>query len=82
MASEVKWEPPKLDLSVDRYNAFKTWNDRFSDYAVVSKLEAETAEYKCSILRYCFTEDTRRIYNTLTLTDEEKKDYKVIIKKI
>ena len=44
MASEVKWEPPKLDLSVDRYNAFKTWNDRFSDYAVVSKLEAETAE--------------------------------------
>ena len=82
MATGLKWEPPKLDLSVDRLNAFKTWKDRFSDYAVVSKLEEESAEYKCSILRYCFTEDTRRIYNTLNLSEEDAKDYTVIITKL
>ena len=49
---------------------------------MVSKLDAETPEYRCSVLRYCFTEDTRRIYNTLTLTEEEKKDPKEIIKKL
>ena len=82
MASELKWEPPKLDLSVDRLNAFKSWSERFEDFAVVSKLEAETPEYKCSVLRYCFSEDTRCIYNTLTLSEDEKKDYKEIIKKL
>ena len=27
------WEPPKLDLSVDRYNAFKAWHDRVQEEA-------------------------------------------------
>ena len=81
-AANFKWEPPKLDLSVDRYNAFKAWKDRYDDYAVVSKLEAEEPAYKCSILRYCFTEETRKIHNTLNLTEEEQKDSKVIIQKL
>ena len=51
-------------------------------YAVVSKLATETPEYQCSILRYCFTEETRKIYNTLTRTDDEKKDPKVIMEKL
>ena len=80
--ANLKWEPPKLDLSVDRYNAFKTWKDRFDDYAVVSKLEQEDPAYQCSILRYCFSEDTRKIYNTLTMTELEQKDMKIIVTKL
>ena len=76
------WEPPTLDLSVDRYNAFKVWHDRWTDYSIVTKLDAETPEYRCSMLRYTFTEDTRKIYNTLGLTAEESKDEKVIIQKL
>ena len=76
------FEPPKLDLSVDRYCAFKTWHERWTDYSVVTKLSDESPEYQCSTLRYTFTEETRKIYETLGLTDEEKKDPAVIIKKL
>ena len=71
-----------MDLSVDRYSALKAWKDRWTDYVVVSKLDQETAAYQCSTLRYTFTEETRKIYNTLVLTEEEKNDCKAIIEKL
>ena len=76
------WEPPKLDLTVDRYAAFQAWFDRWEDWAVVTKLDQQDAAYKVSMLRYTFSEETRRIYNTLTLTEAEKKDHEAIIKKL
>ena len=72
------FDPPKLDLSVDRYCAFKTWHERWTDYSVVTKLKDESAEYQSSTLRYTFSEETRKIY----LTNNEKKDPAVIIKKL
>ena len=77
-----RFEPPKLDLSVDRYSAFKAWKDRWDDYAVVSSLSTQTNEYQCSMLRYTFTEDTRKIYNTLNLTADESKNLNTIINKL
>ena len=82
MAGSLKWEPPKLDLSVDRYNAFELWYQRWTDYAVVTKLAAEEETYKCSMLRYSFTEDTRKIYESLQLTDAEKLNSATIIEKL
>ena len=76
------FEPPKLDLSVDRYSAFKTWKDKWTDYVVVTKLEAESPEYQASMVRYTFTEETRKIYNNLKLTEAEQKDAKAIIDKM
>ena len=76
------FEPPKLDLTVDRYSAFKTWKDRWTDYVVVTKLSDEAAEYQSSMLRYTFTEETRKIYNTLNLTDEEAKSCNAILTKL
>ena len=81
-AATLRWEPPKLDLSVDRYNAFKCWHERWKDYAVVSKLAEESEEYKCSVLRYTFSEDTRRIYESLQLSDDDKKNSATIITKL
>ena len=82
MAASAKWEPPVLDLSVDRYSAYKAWSDRWNDYSIVTKLKDENAEYRCSMLRYTFTEETRKIYNTLNLTADEAKDDKAIIEKL
>ena len=82
MAEKTHWEPPKLDLSVDRHSAFKTWKESWDDYAVITKLADNDAAYQCSMLRYTFTEDTRKIYNTLELTDDEKKDVKKILEKL
>ena len=81
-SQNINWELPKLDLSVDRYSAFLAWFDRWTDYATVAKLKDEDAEYRCSMLRYNFTEETRKIYNTLGLTEAEAKDDKVIIEKL
>ena len=77
-----KWEPPKLDLSVDRHCAFKAWKDRWTDYVVVTKLAAESPEFQSSTLRYTFTEETRKIYNTFNLTADEAKNVATIIEKL
>lgn len=63
-------ESPKLDLSVNRYAAFKTWKDRWEHYVIVTKLAEESAGYQASLLRYSFTEDTRKIHN---LSEAESK---------
>ena len=78
----AKWEPPKLDLGVERYSAFKSWKQRWKDYAIVTKLNDESAEYKCSMLRYTFSDETQKIYETLGLTDDEEKDSEAIINKL
>ena len=78
----AKWEPPKLDLGVERYNAFKSWKQRWKDYSIVTKLNDESAEYKCSMLRYTFSDETQKIYETLGLTDDEEKDVNIIINKL
>ena len=61
MTEKNTWEPPKLDLSVDRYSAYKAWKESWDDYAVITKLAQQEAGYQCSMLRYAFTEETRRI---------------------
>ena len=78
----AKWEPPKLDLGADRYSAFKAWKQRWKDYTIVTKMNDESAEYKCSMLRYTFSDDTQKIYDTLALTDDEAKNSEIIINKL
>ena len=80
--TNLNWEPPKLDLSVDKHSAFKLWKERYTDYCVVTKLADEDAAYRCSTLRYTFTEETRKIYNTLGLTEAEQANDTTIIAKL
>ena len=82
MATTNNWQPPILDLSVDRYAAYKSWISRWTDYKVVTKLDEQSVEYQCSMLRYTFSEETRRIYDTFALTEEQEKDPKVILDKL
>ena len=81
-ANTGTWQPPKLDLSVDRYVAFQSWYEQWEDWAVVTKLDQESAAFKVSMLRYAFTEETRRIYNTLTLSADDILDHTIIIAKL
>ena len=82
MATSFTYAPPVLDLAVERYAAWKTWKSKWNDYVVVSKLAEKDEEYKCAMLRYTFTDDTRKIYESLNLTEEEKKNNKTIIEKL
>lgn len=75
-------EPPKLDLSVDRYAAYKTWRFRWDDYVVVTKLGNESASYQSAMLRYSFSEETQRIYRTLEISEAESNNVGAILAKI
>ena len=74
--------PPILDLSVDRYFAFKSWKEKWNDYVLITDLSAKTPEYISAMVRYTFTAETRNIYDSLNLTEGEKKDPKIIMEKM
>lgn len=73
------FSPPILDLSVERYAAWKNWKEKWDDFVVVTELEKKSAAVQCSTLRYTFTDETRRVYNTLPLSENDKKDSTKII---
>ena len=68
------WSPPILDLSMNRYAAWKTWKARWEDYTIVTELNTKAQAYQCSMLRYAFNEETRKIYDSLSLSEDDRKD--------
>ena len=71
--------PPTLDLSVDRYAAFKSWKEKWSDDVMLSGLADKDESYQAAMLRYTFSAETRSIYESLNLTEVQKKDPEMII---
>ena len=39
--SGIKVSVPRLDLSVERYSAFRSWKSKWDDYVMLSNLEAK-----------------------------------------
>ena len=66
-----KLSPPRLDLSVERYAAFKSWKAKWDDYVMLSALDSKSAEYQAAMLRYTFTDNTRQIYESLKLSEND-----------
>lgn len=69
------WSPPTLNLTVECYAAWKAWRARWEDYAVVTQLNTKDATYQCSMLRYIFSEETRKIYESLSLSEDDRKGH-------
>ena len=59
-----KLKPPTLDLSVDRFAAFRSWKEKWNDYVLLTDLAAKDPEYQSAILRYTFSTETRNIYDS------------------
>ena len=74
--------PPPLDLSVDRYSVWRTWRKRWEDFYTITGLKNEEKSFVAATLRYTFTDETRNIYESLNLTEQEEKDPKVILEKL
>ena len=64
-------KPPTLDLSVDRYAAFQVWYEKWLDYALLTDLADKPQKYQAAMLRYTFSEESRNIYESLGLNEEE-----------
>ena len=45
----IKVSVPRLDLSVDRYSAFKSWKSKWDDYVMLSNLEAKQPAYQAAM---------------------------------
>ena len=65
------WTPPTLDLSVDRYAAFKAWRTPWEDYVIITELDRKPNQYQCAMLRYTSTEETQEIYQSLNITSND-----------
>ena len=65
---------PKLDLSVERYSAYRSWKSKWDDYVLLSNLETRPAPYRAAMLRYAFSDDTRQIYDSFKLTDADNQN--------
>ena len=56
------WTLSTLDLSVDRYPAFKAWRTRWEDYTIITEMDKKPNQYQCAMLRYTSTKETQKIY--------------------
>jgi hypothetical protein len=74
--------PPMLDLTVDRFAAFRSWIEKWHDYVLLSDLEKKPQAYQAAMLRYTFSSETRNIYESLNLTENEKTDPAIILEKM
>lgn len=69
--------PPVLDLSVDRYSAYKGWKEKWNDYCLLTGLEGKDDKYINA--RNTFTSETRTIYQSFNLTDEQSQNPETIM---
>ena len=74
--------PPPLDLSVNRYSVWRTWRKRWEDFYTIAGLKNEEKSYVAAVIKYTFTDETRNIYESLNLTEQEEKDPKIILEKL
>ena len=75
-------KPPTLDLSVDRFAAFRSWKEKWNDYVLITSLADKDPAYQSAMLRYTFSTETRNIYDSLNLNEDDKKNPQVIIDKM
>ena len=65
--------PPLLDLTADRYAAFKSWKTKWQDYVLLSVLKDKDEEFQSAMMRYTFSAEKRNIYDSLNLSGADSK---------
>ena len=80
--NNIKISVPKLDLSVDRYCAYKSWRSKWDDYVMLTELDKKGEAYQAAMLRYAFTDDTRQIYDSLQLSEVDSRNPAKILEEI
>ena len=73
----TKLSPPALDLGVERYSAFLSWKEKWTDYVLLSELAAKDKKYQAAMLRYTFSPETRKIYSSLGQLHRKKTQRKL-----
>ena len=83
MAEAAKFlNPPTLDRTVGKYNDFKQWMTKWRDYEVLTNLKEKPEEYQSAMLRYTFSTETRHIYDSFNLNEDDSKNSETIIQRL
>ena len=61
--------PERLDLSVDRGDAFKLWKVRWEDYVMLSNLHLAEPAIAMAKLRSCLSDDTLRVVRNFDIAE-------------
>ena len=69
-----------MDLRVDRYSAWRAWRKKWEDFSTITGLQKEA--YIAAVIRYRFTDDTRNIYESFNLSQEDNNKPDVIIARL
>ena len=56
---------------MDSYAAFKAWRTRWEDYVIITEVDKKSNQYQYAMLRYTFTEETRKIYQFLNINSND-----------
>ena len=70
--------PAKLDLTVDRGEAFTLWQYRWEDFVHLSSLEKKDPPTQMAVLRTCLSDETLKV--VMNLPDVDKNDCRSVIK--
>ncbi|KAL3203453.1 hypothetical protein MRX96_011987 [Rhipicephalus microplus] len=71
--------PPAFDF--DRTSEWPSWIQLFDDYRFASGLNERSEEAQVRTLLYTMGRQTREIFSTFTLSEQQQKQYEVVRKK-
>ena len=72
--------PAKLDLSVDRGEAFTLWQYRWEDFVQLSNLESKCRATQMAVLRTCLSDETLKVVMNLNLPAAARDNTVEVIK--
>ena len=75
-------KPPKSLDFTKAENLWPEWKKRFERYRIASKLFKEAGDIQVNTLLYTLGHESEHIFSQLGLTEEEEKDYELVINKL
>ena len=78
----LRLQVPILDLSVERYAAYRVWRERWDDYVLLTNLYEKEKNIQAAMSRHSFSSDTRKVYLGLDLTALERNDPDTMLMKL
>ena len=75
------FKPPQ-EFDFDKPETWKDWLHRFERFRTCSNLAGESGELQVASLLYSMGENAEKVFNQLTLTATQKKEYATVVTKL
>ena len=79
--AEIRLQPP-APFNFRDPDDWPRWQRRFEQFRVASGLAGQSAAQQISTLLYCMGEEAEAVLASTKATDDDRKDYKLVLKKL